>query len=103
MAEAKVLVPARATKGRVLLYTYNKEDHCHPEMLEDEIEARTRPAIVTNRRATETGDVYDVVVYTAGMGDFTAGRAGVAGVLVRRGLSISNEPADGALHWPTRS
>lgn len=87
------------TSGRILRYTYAPEDFAKAGTV-------SRPCIVVDTRESERGpddplgEVYDVVVFTAGLQDFDRGREGWVGYLSKTGLRLTAEPMPGSISWP---
>lgn len=96
-SKRNVLNVRRPTSGRILRYTYTTEDHpVHGKV------GTSRPCMVVDARSAEGSDdeVFDVVVFTAGLLDFSQGRTGPMGTISKTGVRLVDEGAPGCIHWP---
>lgn len=87
----------RPTSGRILRYTLADDDHPNPGR------RGSRPCIIVDSYGDpldEAGEVYDVVVFTAGVRDFIRGREGCFGFLSKTGVRLVADSKQGAIHWP---
>lgn len=91
------------TSGRILRYTYSRDDYSQAG------EGTSRPCVVVDSYESDDGpedplgELYDVVVFTAGLRDFNQGREGWMGILSRRGVRLTMTARAGAISWPPRT